>query len=213
MGTSVIRLRPGREAAGTMQPSCGGRPYRGEVRGVDESELIRRAQGGDRVAYEELLRPLVGPGAALAFAMLYDRSAAEDVFQEAAILAWQRLRNLRPGSPFRPWFLGIIANQSREVRRGRWWQTVRLPDLGWVTRPSGEDDWLESEDLRRALAGLSDRQRAAILMHFHLDMPLAEVATALGLSMPGLKARINRGLRRLRASLVVSEEEAGITNG
>lgn len=179
---------------------------------MDESELIRLAQGGDRVAYEELLRPLVVPGAALAFALLYDRSAAEDVFQEAAIRAWQRLRNLRPGSPFRPWFLGIVANQSREVRRGRWWQTVRLPELGWVARPSGEDDWLEGEDLRRALAGLPDRQRVAILMHFHLDMPLAEVATATGVSVPGIKARINRGLHRLRARLAVSEE-ARITNG
>lgn len=49
-------------------------------------------------------------------------------------------------------------------------------------------------------------------MHFHLDMPLAEVATALGVSVPGIKARINRGLHRLRASLAVSEE-ARITNG
>jgi len=77
---------------------------------VDEPEMIRRAQGGDRAAYEELLRPLVGPGAALAFALLYDRPAAEDAFQEAAIRAWQRLRNLRPGSPFRPWFLGWGRN-------------------------------------------------------------------------------------------------------
>jgi RNA polymerase sigma-70 factor, ECF subfamily len=173
---------------------------------VDESELIRRAREGDQAAYEELLRPLVEPGAALAFAMLYDRSAAEDAFQEAAIRGWQRLGNLRPGSSFRPWFLGIVANQSREVRRGRWWRTIRLPDLGVVPSPSPEDDWLEGEDLRRALADLPHRQRVAILLHFHMDMPLAEAAAALGLTVPGVKARINRGLRCLRSSLAASRE-------
>ncbi len=177
----------------------------------DEPELVRRAQAGDRVAYEELLRPLVTPAARLAFAMLADRSAAEDVFQEAALRGWQRLRNLRPGTSFRPWFLGIVANQSREVRRGRWWQAVPLAELPWLVRQSAEDDWLAGEDLRQALLRLPDQQRVAILMHFHLDMPLAEVASALGLTVPGIKARINRGLRRLRSTLAVTE--APITNG
>jgi RNA polymerase sigma factor (sigma-70 family) len=172
----------------------------------NEGALIGRAQAGDRAAYEELLRPLVGPASRLAFAMLYDRSEADDVFQEAAIRGWQRLRNLRPGTSFRPWFLGIVANQSREVRRGRWWQTLRLPDLALLAAPAEPDAWLQGEDLRRALRRLPAPERVAILMHFHLDLPLAEVAAALGLTVPAIKARINRGLRRLRSALVVSEE-------
>src|SRR5260370_26661820 len=93
-----------------------------------EQAVIACAKAGDRVAYEQLLEPLVRPATRLAFAMLHDRSEAEDVFQEAALRAWRRLENLREGSAFQPWFMGIVANQCREVRRTKWWHLVHFPD-------------------------------------------------------------------------------------
>lgn len=138
--------------------------------------------------------------------MLHDRSDAEDAFQEAALRAWRRLGNLRRGSPFRPWFIGIVANQCREVRRGRWWTTLRLPDLGSTTAaPDAVAAWLEGEDLRRAVAMLPHDQKVAVILHFQLDMPLSEVATAIGISQAGVKTRINRALKRLRPAMNVAE--------
>jgi RNA polymerase sigma-70 factor, ECF subfamily len=169
-----------------------------------EQALIARAQGGDRVAYEHLLEPAIRSATRLAFAMLHDRSEAEDAFQESALRAWRRLRNLREGSPFQPWFIGIVANQCREVRRSRWWQVVRLPEAT-AMEPVDEGAWLEGEDLRRAVNRLPHDQRAAILLHFHLDMPLIDVAIALGISQAGVKTRINRALKRLRPAMGVSE--------
>jgi RNA polymerase sigma-70 factor, ECF subfamily len=169
-----------------------------------EQALIARAQAGDRIAFEHLLGPTIRPATRLAFAMLHDRSEAEDVFQEGALRAWRRLQNLRDGSRFQPWFMGIVANQCREVRRGKWWHLVRLPDAN----PTGRLDdapWFEGEDLRRAVMQLPHDQRAAILLHFHLDMPLSDVATALGISQSGVKTRINRALKRLRPAMGVSE--------
>jgi RNA polymerase sigma-70 factor (ECF subfamily) len=136
--------------------------------------------------------------------MLGTTAEAEDVFQESALRAWRRVVNLRDGERFQPWLLGIVANQCRDVRRERWWQIVRVPDV-----PNGrtvdEDAWLEGDDLRRAIGALSERERVAILLHFHLDMPLTDVAAALGLSVPGVKTRINRALKRLRPAMRVSE--------
>jgi DNA-directed RNA polymerase specialized sigma24 family protein len=40
-----------------------------------------------------------------------------------------------------------------------------------------------------------------IVLHFYVDLPLEEVAAALGLSVPGVKTRINRALRRLRLAM------------
>jgi len=172
--------------------------------GPDEQNLIARAKAGDRAAYERLLSPATRSATRLAFAMLRDRSEAEDVFQESALRAWRRLRNLREGSRFEPWFIGIVANQCREVRRARWWQLVRLPD---VDRLDSLDEaaWLEGEDLRRAIARLPHDQRVTVLLHIQLDMPPTDVAAALGLKPTGVKTRINRALKRLRPSLVVSE--------
>ena len=169
-----------------------------------EQDLIDRAKAGDRLAYEALLALVVRPATRLAFAMLENRSEAEDAFQESALRAWRRMRNLQPEKPFQPWFMGIVGNQCREVRRGRWWRVLRLPEHHPML-PIDEDEWLEGEDLRRAVKQLPADQRLAILMHFQLDMSLSDVALALGISVPGLKTRINRALKRLRPALAVSE--------
>ena len=75
--------------------------------------------------------------------------------------------------------------------------------MTWLSdhHPSHDGDWLEGEDLRRALADLPHGQRAAIVLHFYVGLPLEEVASALGIGIAGVKARINRGLHRLRATL------------
>lgn len=169
-----------------------------------EQALIARAKAGDPSAYERLLEPAMRSATRLAFAMLHDRSEAEDAFQESALRAWRRLQNLREGSRFQPWFIGIVANQCREVRRGKWWQLVRLPDPNPMLSVD-ESTWFEGEDLRQAVNHLPYDQRLTILMHFHLDMPLSDVAIALGISVPGVKTRINRALKRLRPAMGVSE--------
>jgi RNA polymerase sigma-70 factor, ECF subfamily len=169
-----------------------------------EQALVTRAQAGDRVAFERLLEPTIRSATRLAFAMLHDRSEAEDAFQEAALRAWQRLQNLRSGSRFQPWFIGIVANQCREIRRGKWWHLVRLPEPNPI-QTIGDAAWFEGEDLRRAVLQLPHDQRAAILLHFHLDMPLSDVSVALGISESGVKTRINRALKRLRPAMAVSE--------
>src|SRR5438045_4424587 len=67
-----------------------------------------------------LLQDLVLPGYRLACGMLHDAAAAEDVVQEAALKAWRKRGRLRSGSDPLPWFLAIVANECRSVRRRRW---------------------------------------------------------------------------------------------
>ena len=171
---------------------------------LPEQALIARAIGGDRGAYERLLAAATRSASRLAFGLLQDRSLAEDAMQEAALRAWRRLPNLRAGSRFQPWFMGIVANQCREMRRGRWWHVVEIPES--ISAPGlDESAWLEGEDLRRAIAQLPFDQRAAVVLHFHVDLSLIDVAAALGISTSGAKKRINRALKRLRPALASSE--------
>jgi RNA polymerase sigma-70 factor (ECF subfamily) len=169
-----------------------------------EQAVVARAKAGDAAAFEQLLTPSVRPAIRLAYAMLGSSTEAEDAFQEASLRAWRSLRNLREASPFQPWFIGIVANQCREVRRGPWWRVIRLPDLS-IGRPVDEGVWLEGDDLRRAVRQLPHRERVAILLHFHLDMSLSDAAISLGMTVPGVKTRINRALKRLRPAMGVSE--------
>ena len=171
---------------------------------LPEQALIARAADGDRRAYEQLLAASTRSASRLAFGLLQDRSLAEDTMQDAALRAWRRLPNLHAGSRFQPWFMGIVANQCKEIRRGHWWQLVQIPES---IAASGLDEsaWLDGADLKRALSTLPFDQRAAVVLHFHADMPLADVGVALGISTSGVKKRINRALKRLRPAIAVSE--------
>jgi RNA polymerase sigma factor (sigma-70 family) len=169
-----------------------------------EPDLISRATAGDKVAFEALLGPIVAPAARLAYAMLQDRAEAEDVVQEAAVKAWRKLGTFRPGADFKPWFLAIVANQCRMVRRTSWWSVLRLDRMP-ADRSGSETNSVVSMDLRRALLALPSDQRAAIALHFYLDLPLDEVAEVLGVSVAGVKSRINRALKRMRPALMTNE--------
>ena len=170
-----------------------------------EPDLVSQAQAGDKIAFGTLLGPLVTPAARLAYAMLQDRTEAEDVVQDAAIKAWRRLGNIRPGADFKPWFLAIVANQCRTVRRTSWWSVLRLEHAPAAGRQSWEPITDQGMDLRRALLALPPDQRTAIALHFYLDLPLDDVARVLGISVAGVKSRINRALKRLRPALASEE--------
>src|SRR3979409_1187579 len=112
--------------------------------------LLQAAKLGDDSAFEILLRPLLEPGYRLAGGMLQDHQAAQDAVQNAAFKAWQKLRQLRDGSEMRPWFLGIVANRVRSVRRSRWTSVARLVQPVRVD-PVPTDLVLSGIELRRAL--------------------------------------------------------------
>jgi RNA polymerase sigma-70 factor (ECF subfamily) len=154
-------------------------------------------------AFDDLLGPLVGRGYALAVTMLNDRAAAEDAVQEAAIKAWRKLPTLRDGSAVEPWFLSIVANQCRSVRRGRWWSVLKFPELRRDN--SAQDQHASALDLDRALDRLSAEERLPLLLHFYMDMTFEQVGHVVGISMTAARSRIYRALDRLRLDLQSEE--------
>lgn len=162
--------------------------------------LHELALAGDEDAFEALIGPLVEPAIRLAYSMLGDRTEAEDATQEAVTRAWRKLRQLRAGMPVRPWFLAIVVNQCRNVRRTRWFRFVRTADT--FQRDPAAEPGVERIDLARALARLSDSDRQALFLYFYLDLPVEEVGIALGISASAAKGRIYRACHRLRPELV-----------
>ena len=150
--------------------------------------------------FEGMIGPLVEPALRLAFAMLGDRAEAEDATQEAITRAWRGLSQLRDRAQLRPWFLAIVANQCRNLRRARWFGTLRLPDL-FAARRSDEQQ-IERIDVARALARLPVGDRQVLFMHYYLDLPVEEIAASLRISPAAAKGRIHRAARRMRPGLV-----------
>src|SRR5712664_1263116 len=125
--------------------------------------LVSAARGGDAQTFDELIGAHLETGYRVALAILRDPDEARDAVQEAAFKAWRRLGQLRDGRAARPWFLTIVANQCRSVRRGRWWSVVRLPSLDQAG-PEFETSSAENADLQRGLASLSAEDRLPLFL-------------------------------------------------
>ena len=166
--------------------------------------LLDEARSGSERAFEALLAPVIDPGFRLACGMLHDAHAAQDAVQEAALKAWRKLGRLTSEEKMRPWFFGIVANECRNARRLKWSSGVDL-GLPVVQERSRDDAVAQAEDLRRALQQLKHEDRAVIVLFFYLDLPVEEVAAAVGASPAATRARLYRAIRRLRPDLEVEE--------
>jgi RNA polymerase sigma-70 factor (ECF subfamily) len=136
------------------------------------------------------------------------RSEAEgdDLFQDAAIRALNKLDQLRDDQAFPAWFYRILLSLHRTRMRGHLWR--RLVSLEVFTaahdEPTGDDGqaWEEQRQgarrMREALATLSPEQREAIVL-FELDgYSLEEVAERQDASLSAVKSRLTRARERLR---------------
>src|SRR5437763_6569497 len=143
------------------------------------ADLVQSAIAGDLAAFAELLRPEYTAAFRLAYGLLHDRDDAEDVVQDAAFTAWRRISNLRAGSPLRPWFLAIVANRCRAVKRNHWW-SISSSEPSKLEAPPV--DLASSIDLRRALRRMRYDERLVLVLRYYVDMPYEEIATTLGIS-------------------------------
>jgi RNA polymerase sigma-70 factor (ECF subfamily) len=166
-------------------------------------QLMSSAAAGDADSFAVLIEPLLDPAYRLAAVMLADRASAEDAVQEASIKAWRKLRQLRGDlKSLRPWFLSIVANECRMVRRQRWWSVLKVADVPAAQTKAAPG---ATSDLHEALLKLSPEERLPLVLHFYLDLPLDEVARALRVSPAAAKSRIYRAAKRLRSDLTLEE--------
>jgi len=159
--------------------------------------VIKAAKRGDDAAFERLLAPLLEQAYRLAAGMLHDDKAAEDAVQEAAVKAWLKLNQLREGAEMRPWFLAIVANQCRSLMRSKWRATVSWDESESAT-PSSDDEVLARVELRRALRAMSEDKRLVLVLHYYLDLPVAEIAATIGISRRGAETRLLRATNELK---------------
>jgi RNA polymerase sigma factor (sigma-70 family) len=180
-------------------------------RPLEESELVERARRGDAAAYEEIVQTYQGIAFRVAYVIAGSAADAEEAAQDAFVKAFRALGRFRPGAPFRPWLLRIVANEARNRRRS----AVRRQSLALRTAaeqasgdaaPSPEAAVLVAEErqtLLRALERLRDEDREVLSCRYLLDLSEDETATALGLRRGTVKSRTSRALARLREHIEV----------
>jgi len=133
----------------------------------------------------------------VAYLILHDAAAAEDVAADTLITALEHGASLRDAAALRPWLLRIATNHALSHRR----RQIRIVDLEILPDLPDERERLGA-DIRAALwqgvTALPVRTRAAIVLRYYADLPVEDVAAALGVSPNTVKAQLQSGLQRLR---------------
>jgi RNA polymerase sigma-70 factor (ECF subfamily) len=157
-------------------------------------------------SFEARILALHDPAFRLAFGMLHDHAEVEDVLQEAAFHAWRRRGDLRDPDALRAWFLRIVANQCRMVRRTRWWSVLRIHVTSVLPDPIAIDESVVvAADVRAAVASLPTEQRLVVMLRYFLDLPFEEVASIAGISVVAARARASRAVKQLERQLHLPE--------
>jgi RNA polymerase sigma-70 factor (ECF subfamily) len=136
----------------------------------------------------------------VAFLILHDAAAAEDVVADTLITALERGASLRDAGTLRAWLLKIAANHALQHRR----RSIRIVQLDLLPEPADVRDRTDAADraaLWQGVAALPPRTRAAIVLHYYSDLPVVDVATALGVSVNTVKSQLKSGLEHLRSAL------------
>lgn len=191
----------------------------------DDADLVLRAQGGDRGAFEQLVRGT----ARMLYARLYldtgDRERTEDLVQETYLTAWRsigQLHDVPDASSFRRWLFAVARtvridsarHDSRKKRAGPKpaGQSEMHDDLlAAVHDPSlpPDEKLLRREKQDQVLAllrSLPEEYRAPIAMRYLSGADYQVICRQLGLSNGSLRGLLNRGMARLRSLLGASEE-------
>ncbi len=179
-----------------------------------DRDLVEQAQRGDRDAFAILVHQVSDSLYAVAQRILRDPGLAEDALQNALVLAWRRLPNLREPERFEAWCHRILVHACYdEAGRARSWRAnVRvLP----VDGPAAFDDTravIDRDELERAFRRLPIEQRAVFVLHHYVGLPLVEIAEILEIPAGTARSRLHYAMQGLRAALA-AEPEPSVQGG
>lgn len=176
-----------------------------------QAQLLRRVAARDLQAISNFYDQTATPLFSVAHRILNDAGEAEEAIQDAFVQIWEKAPTFDPflGSAFH-WALSIVRHRAIDRVRSRQRRARLMDQLQYTsaadTAPAAAPDLDalgadEAAVVRAALRGLPNDQRQAIEMAFFGGLTHPEIAQALNEPLGTIKARIRRGLLKLRESL------------
>lgn len=193
---------------------------------LPDRALVRRTLAGDAEAFAVLHRRYYARIYRLALFRCRSAADAEDIAAETFVRAISHLPGYRfQGESLFPWLSRIAANLAADQRR----RQGGTPPLSLDQRTAADvralieavgapapdpHEMAERQEtqalLRAAIATLPPDQADAILLRFGGDLPLSEIALAMGRTEGAIKSLIHRGLVNLRRTLLAEAERSGV---
>jgi len=179
-----------------------------------DAELMLRVKEGDGASFGILLEKHRSPVIHFLYRMVQNQAIAEELAQEVFLRVYRSRESYEPTAKFTTWLFRIAThlalNSLRDGRNQR--LEERLDDDSSDTpvrqvsdkRPSVEQTMVQQarlDEVRRAVAMLPEKQRAAVLMHKYQEMEYSQIAKVLNCSESAVKSLLFRAYETLRARL------------
>jgi len=178
-----------------------------------QRELVERARDGDLDAYSQLVRAAHPRLYGIAKLILRDSDRAEDVVQDALLLAWRHVRSLRDPDAWDAWLRRLTVRAcykaARKEKRRTLVELHVTPDVGAARVPDASSDIAERDWVMAELDQLDIDRRAVIVLHYYLELSIPEVAEILDIPVGTAASRLHRGLEAMRSSMRVGAGAGG----
>jgi len=176
---------------------------------LDDRDLVRAAQAGDALAFEELVRRHAERVHAVVLRLVDRGEDAEEITQETFLRAWRGIGGFKGDAAFSTWLYRIAVNEANR-RRGRRAPALRetsIDDQADEPREPGPGPAQVAEHralrvaLERAIADLDPDLRAPLVLRDVEGLATAEAAAALELTEAAFKGRLHRARLAVRAAV------------
>jgi RNA polymerase sigma-70 factor (ECF subfamily) len=171
----------------------------------DAETLVALAEEGDHSAFMELVAAEGGRAWAACIAILGNMHDAEDAMQEGTLSAFQSIRTLRDGAAFGSWFVRIVANTAKNIRKKR----RDAPSLDELTTEPSHDPtnrYVDHIFLSDAVGALPQALRSVITLHSS-GLKTDEIADVLECPAGTVRRRLSTAYQRLREVLETDEAD------
>jgi RNA polymerase sigma-70 factor (ECF subfamily) len=162
-----------------------------------DARIVERVKGGQVDEYAELVARYERLVRAVAWRIVRERHAVDDVAQEAFVAAFESLGSLRNGAKFGPWLLGIVRHHAARVVRHRARAPALVPEAdATAVDNSGLSDL--SELLLELVERLPERERILVGLKCLQGYSVEEIAEITGRPVGTVTKQLSRAYERLR---------------
>ncbi len=171
-----------------------------------ESQAIAAVKGGDRNAYDYLVRKYTRRVVSIAWGIIRNAADAEDLAQEAFVRAFQSIDRFKSGEPFGPWIYRIVTNLALDVMKHRTkFRDEELTDVQPASRRDSADLPAVTSEIAgridRALESLPEMQRIVARLFLVEEFEHAEIAGMTGLTEGTVRSHLSLARKKLREQL------------
>ena len=184
----------------------------------DDSRLARKAQRGDRQAFEVILTRYERPIFSFIYHFFQNTALCEDLTQETFLRAFRFIKTFRTKEKLSTWLFSIAKNlcidELRRMQKGRTVDLDTVPPETFVAEGNDGGNPLsaairlqEGEILRRAVARLPEKYRECVILFYFNELSYEEISSVMGISLSNTKILLFRGKKML--SGFYKEERGG----